>query len=68
MKKILATILSVAMLLSTMGFAVMAEDVAVAEIDGVTYNTLQAAFDNVKDGETITLLGDIVITSSTAGL
>lgn len=38
----------------------------IAKIGSTEYVTLQAAFDNVKDGETITLLDDITIDSNAA--
>ena len=55
-RKILALVLAFAMILSTMGTVVFAEDTtgsSVAYIDGTGYETLQAAIDAVQNGETI---------------
>ena len=55
LKKILASVISVAMMLSTMGFTALAAG-EVAFIDDVGFATLQDAIDAVKDSETIKLV------------
>ena len=57
MKKLLAIVISMAMLVAMMPVGVFAvDDNCVAEINGEHYQTLQAAVDAVKTGETITLV------------
>jgi len=66
MKKILCSILAIAMILGTMGTVVFAENTSVAAIGVNEYATLQAAFEAAQDDDTITLLSNVTITKETA--
>ena len=46
------------------GTSTLAEDVFVAQIGSTTYATLEAAFDAAVNGNTITLLSDVVLTET----
>ena len=71
LKKILSLLLVMAMIFSCVGITAMAEEsvtvaevgnteyTSAAEVNGVGYETLQAAEDAAKDGDTIVLLTDI---------
>ncbi len=59
-KKILAGILSAAMVFTTMAIPAFADDNGnVASIGAINYNTLTAAITAAKDNETVTLLSDV---------
>ena len=61
MKKLLALMLSLLLIISTCSAVVFAEGIAVANVDGAEYTDLQAAFDAVTDDGKITLLNDVTI-------
>ena len=60
-KKILAGILSAAMVFTTMAIPAFADEseTKVAEINGTGYNTLTDAITAAKDNETVTLLSNV---------
>ena len=59
-KKILAGILSAAMVFTTMAIPAFAEDNgSVASIGTTSYKTLTAAITEAKDNDTVTLLSDV---------
>lgn len=62
LKKMLCSILALAMILSTMGTVVFAADGDVAKIGDTGYDTLAEAFAAAKKGDTITLLDDVILT------
>lgn len=65
LKKLLATLLVVTMVLSTMGIAVFAEeDVTVAKIGDTPYKTLEEAVAAAEDGDTIVLLSDVELSGT----
>lgn len=57
-KKLLAGIISAAMVLCTMAFPAFADDSAVAKIGEVEYTTLKEAIAEAQNGETVTLISD----------
>ena len=58
LKKMFASIICIAMILSTM-VPVAFADGEVAEVNGVAYTTLQAAIDAASEGQTVKLLTDV---------
>ncbi len=61
MKKIISTVIAIAMILSTMGMVAFAED-NVAEINGTGYSTIHAAINAAQPGDEVKLLDDIKLT------
>lgn len=59
MKKILAILLTVAMLFTVAAFSASAADTVVAAIGEATYATLTDAIADAKAGDTVTLLADV---------
>ena len=57
----LAAVLSLALCVFGAACGISEAEQGVAEIDGVQYNDLQAAFDAAKDGDTVKLLADYTI-------
>lgn len=65
LKKVLASILALAMVLSTMGTVAFAADGNVAKVGDTYYATLQAAFNAAKDNDIIVLQDNVTITEAT---
>lgn len=61
LKRILAMFLCFAMVLSTMGPTVFAEDAAVAKVGNTEYATIEDAIANWTAGTTLTLLADVTL-------
>lgn len=64
-KKLFSILICLAMSAGLSPIVALADDGQEAAIGGTTYETLQEAIDNAKDGETITVLKDIVLTRDT---
>ena len=61
-KRLLAIAMTLAMTLSLLPvMAGAAGDANVAEVNGTGYPTLQDAFDNAQDGDTVKLLTDVTL-------
>ena len=58
---LLAAMLSLALCMFGVACGISEGEEGVAEIDGVQYSDLQAAFDAAEDGDTVKLLGDYTI-------
>ena len=65
--KKLAVLLSFVMVFAAMPMSVFAEETAVAKIGDTPYTNLNTAFNEVQDGETIYVLGDITFDATTVG-
>ena len=59
LKKILASILALCMVLSTIGTVAFAADGGIAEVNSTGYATLQAAVDAAESGDTVTVIADV---------
>lgn len=59
--RIISLIISLSIILSMLPISAMAVVDSIAEIDDVEYSSLQEAFDNVKNDETIKLIDDIIL-------
>ena len=60
-KKLISILLTVSMMLTLLPFAAFAEEPAVFQTGGQSYNSLQEAANNVEDGGTITVLNNVTI-------
>ncbi len=62
--KLLSAILCIAMIFSTMSFAVFADELSVAKVGDVEYTTIEDAVAAWKNGTTLTLLADVKLSSA----